>query len=98
MGVAASKESKDKWRNKCGGGRATLIRHHKSLFDWDTSKQKAVISSGISCYRKTSEELGQPRANSYPVFGKCSCPWDERYLCSQRIICSGVIGSGDQQL
>lgn len=60
MVVAASKESKDKWRNKRRGGRATLIRHHKSLFDWDTSKQKAVISSGISCYRKTSERLGNP--------------------------------------
>lgn len=78
----ASKESKAKWRNTGveEPSLSSIVKH----FHWDTSKQKALISSGISRYRKTTEELGQSWADLPTArggMGKCSCPWDEGCLC-----------------
>lgn len=93
----ASKESKAKWRNT--GVEEPSLSSIIKRFHWDTSKQKALISSGISRYRKTTEELGQSWADlptAWGGTGKCSCPWDEGCLCIPWSICSDVIGSGNQ--
>lgn len=65
-------------------------------FHCDTSKQKALTSSGISCYRKTSEKLGQtcPQHEVGLVYVLVLGMKDAFASCES--IYSDVIGSGNQ--
>lgn len=65
---------------KYGGGRATLIKHHKSLSLWHIKAE----SFNIFWYFLLQEDFRKVGADLPPAWGGtgiCSCPGDEGCLC-----------------